>query len=204
MAASMSHYGLGWMSGAYRGLRVISHSGGTTGFSARVVFLPDQGLGVATLSNASSLPGALAFTFAVQFHLFELLFEQPAEIDAELSALVQARAMERSRLAPSVDPASVAPYLGSYAHPTLGDVTITWRGDRLVLDTGELASELRARAIDGPGASVYLLHDPLLSFYSEAYGATVSFTGGHGKCRVTLTVPENPTGPEQSDVFEAG
>ena len=31
MAASMSSYGLGWLSGEYRGLRVISHTGGTVG-----------------------------------------------------------------------------------------------------------------------------------------------------------------------------
>jgi hypothetical protein len=83
-------------------------------------------------------------------------------------------------------------------------VTITWRDNRLALDAGELASELRARAADGPNASVFLLHDPPLSFYSEAYGATVSFTGGSQQPRVTLTIPGNPTGPEQAYVFEPG
>ena len=202
MAASMSHYGLGWMSGEYRGLRVISHSGGTTGFSARVAFLPAADLGVAILSNASSLPGALAFTFAVQFRLFELVFDQPAEIDAELAALVQARSAGRPELSPSIDPAAVAPYLGRYTEQTLGEVMITWRADRLFLDTGELASELRARAVDGPSASVYLLNDPPLSFYSDTYGGTLSFTSATGKPRMALTIPGNPTGPEQIYVFE--
>jgi hypothetical protein len=40
----MSQYGLGWLSGEYRGLRVISHSGGTAGFTAQVAFLPDAAL----------------------------------------------------------------------------------------------------------------------------------------------------------------
>jgi CubicO group peptidase (beta-lactamase class C family) len=101
MAASMSHYGLGWMSGEYRGLREISHTGGTTGFTAQVAFLPAADLGIAVLSNASASPGALAF-----------------------------------------------------------------------------------------------------ALYSEAYGATVSFTGGIQQPRVTLTIPGNPTGPEQAYVFE--
>jgi len=202
MAASMSNYGLGWMSGEYRGVRVISHTGGTTGFTAQVAFLPAVDLGIAILSNASALPGALAFTFAVHFHLLELLFDQPAEMDAQLFALAQARAAGRPQLASHVDPAAVAPYLGRYTQQTLGEVRITSRGDRLVLDAGELATELRARATDGPKASVYLLHDPPLSFYSEAYGATVSFTGGVNEPRVTLTIPGNPTGPEQTYVFE--
>jgi CubicO group peptidase (beta-lactamase class C family) len=202
MAASMSNYGLGWMSGEYRGVRVISHTGGTTGFTAQVAFLPAANLGIAVLSNASALPGALAFTFAVHFHLLELLFDQPAEMDAQLFALAQASAAGRPQLASHVDPAAVAPYLGRYTQPTLGEVRITWRGDRLVLDAGELATELRARATDGSNASVYLLHDPPLSFYSEAYGATVTFTGGVNEPRVTLTIPGNPTGPEQTYVFE--
>jgi CubicO group peptidase (beta-lactamase class C family) len=202
LAASMSHYGLGWLSGEYRGLRVISHTGGTAGFTAQVAFLPDADLGIAVLSNASALPGALAFTFAVHFRLLELLFDQPAGMDAHLSALVEARAAGRPQLASHVDPAAVAPYLGRYTHPTFGEMTIAVRDNRLVLDAGELASELRRRAVDGPSASVYLLHDPPLSFYSEAYGATVSFTGGIDEPRVTLTIPRNPTGPEQTYVFE--
>lgn len=144
----------------------------------------------------------MAFTFAVQFRLLELAFDQPAEMDAQLSALVEVRAAARPPLKPSVDPAAIAPYLGRFTHPTLGEVTITSRGDRLFLDAGELASELRARAVDGTGAGVYLLHDPPLSFFSEAYGATVSFTGGIARPRMTLTIPSSPTGPEQTYVFE--
>jgi CubicO group peptidase (beta-lactamase class C family) len=95
MAASMSHYGLGWLSGDYRGLRVISHAGGTAGFTAQVAFLPDADLGIAVLSNASALPGALAFTSGVHFRLLELLFDQSAEMDTQLSTLVEARAAGR-------------------------------------------------------------------------------------------------------------
>jgi len=39
MAASMSNYGLVWMSGEYRGVQVISLTGGTTGLTAQVAFL---------------------------------------------------------------------------------------------------------------------------------------------------------------------
>src|SRR5215207_791493 len=49
--------------------------------------------------------GARAVTFAVQFHVFELVFDQPAEIDAELAALVQARSASQ----PSCHPASTRP-----------------------------------------------------------------------------------------------
>jgi hypothetical protein len=57
--------------------------------------------------------GARAFTFAVQFHLFELVFDQPAKIDAELAALVQARSASQPQLPRTIDPAAVDPYLHS-------------------------------------------------------------------------------------------
>ena len=37
-------------------------------------------------------------------------------------------------VASHVDPAAVAPYLRRYTQPTLGEVRITWRRDRLVRD----------------------------------------------------------------------
>ena len=203
MAAAMSRYGLGWMSGDYRGLRVVSHAGGTAGFTAEVAFLPEVDLGIVILSNSLSLaPIPLAFQYAVQVRLFELLFDQPAAFDAALTAAAEASAAARPRPALGrVDPAAVAPYLGRYSQPELGEVTISLRGDRLVLDAGEISSELRPRAAGGTGDTAYLFHDPPLSLYSEAYGATVSFAGGAGAPRLTLTLPANPTGPEQRYVF---
>jgi hypothetical protein len=100
----------------------------------------------------------------------------------------------------SIDSTAVAPYLGHYAHPDLGEVTVSLQGDRLVLDMGELGSELRPRAAVGASAAAYLLHDPPLSLYSEL-GATVSFDGDTTP-RMTFTIPANPTGPEQAYVFE--
>jgi hypothetical protein len=80
-------------------------------------------------------------------------------MDAQLFALAKARAAGHPQLASHVDPAAVEPYLGRYTQPTLGEVRITWRRDQLVLEAGELVTELRARATDGPKGSVYLLHD---------------------------------------------
>jgi hypothetical protein len=73
------------------------------------------------------------------------------------------------------------------------------RGDRLILDAGELSTELRPQADDG---DVYLLHDPPLSLFSEAYGATVRFSGGDSSPQLTITVPASVTGPEQSYQFD--
>jgi CubicO group peptidase (beta-lactamase class C family) len=200
MAAATARYGLGWMIGEYRGLRVVSHAGGTAGFTAEVAFLPESGLGIAILANSLSLsPIPLAFEYAVEFRLFELLFDQPAEFDAQLTAQVKASARPPPPLG-EVEPAAVAPYLGGYDSAELGEVSLALRGGRLVLDTGELDSELRPLA-GSAAETTYLLHDPPLSLFSEAYGATVSFTGGAGEPRMTIKVPASVTGPEQEFVF---
>lgn len=200
MAAAMTGYGLGWVNGDYRGLRVISHNGGTGGFTAEMAFLPAANLGMVILANALSLtPIPLGFEFAIQFRLFEILFDQPAEFAGALTAAAAARS--RPALG-TVDPAVVTPYLGRYSQPELGEVTIVLRGERLILDAGEVSSELRPRADDRADPPVYLLHDPPLSLFSEIYGATLTFSGAANAPRLTLKLPANVTGPEQTFVFE--
>ncbi|KAH8890346.1 beta-lactamase/transpeptidase-like protein [Thozetella sp. PMI_491] len=46
-------YALGWNISSYRGRRLISHSGGISGYSSKVVFLPDEKWGIALLTNSS-------------------------------------------------------------------------------------------------------------------------------------------------------
>ncbi len=198
----MTGYGLGWLNGQYRGLRVVSHAGGTGGFTAEIAFLPEADLGIVILTNALALaPVPLGLQAALEIRLFELLFDQPAEFDAQL--LAQGAALAASRPRPAlgtVDPAAIAPYLGRYDNADLGEVALALRGDRLILDTGELSSELRPRA-DGGAETVYLLHDPPLSLFSEAYGATVRFAGGAQAPRLTITIPASVTGPAQEFEF---
>jgi CubicO group peptidase (beta-lactamase class C family) len=201
-AATRTSYGLGWLDGEYRGHRVVSHAGGTGGFAAEIAFLPEADVGIVILTNALALaPIPLAFEYAVELRLFELLFDQPAEFDAQVMA--QAEALAASRPPTSlgtVEPAAIAPYLGRYDSAELGEVSLSLRGDRLVLDAGELNSELRPLA-DGSAETSYALYDPPLSLFSEAYGATVSFTGGARAPRMTITLPASVTGPEQQFVF---
>jgi hypothetical protein len=203
VSASQTGYGLGWMSGEYRGLRVINHAGGTNGYSAEIGFLPEADLGIVVLTNslrANMVVGA-AFPYAVQFRLLELLFDQPPAFDAEAMALVAALEAARPQPAPGgVDPDAVTPFLGRYVHPHLGEVTLSLHGDRLVLDTGETSTELRPRAGDQGEIPTFLMYDPPLSSFSEVAGATVTLAGD-GDPRLTLTFPANPTGAAQEYEF---
>jgi CubicO group peptidase (beta-lactamase class C family) len=201
LASSMSSYGLGWMSGEYYGQRVINHSGGTYGFASQAAFLPEAGVGIVVLTNARTAGGM--FPWAVQYRLFELLFDQEPRMDTELRAIEDAALSAghvQSPLGPADRTVAVA-VVGRYAHPVLKDVTVSLEGDRLVLDTGELTTELRARESEAGHLAEYAMYDPPLSLLP----ATVAFeNGADGQRRLVLTLPGIPglTSEEQRYVFE--
>ncbi len=163
-AAVGQHYGMGWFVGAYKGQPLVHHGGGTLGFGAEVAFLPEADLGVVILTNGGQ--GAGPFALAVQFRLLELLFGQAPEFDPLVGQIVEAGAAQaaelRARLRP-VDPAAVAPWLGRYVHPTLGEVELALRGGALVFDAGEVRSELRGVADEAGRAVGYAFVDPPLA-----------------------------------------
>ncbi|MEZ4837281.1 MAG: serine hydrolase domain-containing protein [Caldilineaceae bacterium] len=47
-----SSYGLGWIVGEYKGVRMLRHNGNTFGFTSELAFLPDAGVGIVVLTNA--------------------------------------------------------------------------------------------------------------------------------------------------------
>ena len=196
------HYGMGWIVGAYHGQPLISHSGGTFGFASEVAFLPEANRGIVILSNGGA--GGAPALFGIQYHLFSLLFDQPAEVDAFLDQAVPARdeqlAALRAMLRP-VDPATVAPYLGRYTNPALGEVVLRLQDGTLILDSGEIRSELRAVVGEDGQIEGYIFVDPPLNrpdvpvFLQE---------GAEGGPELSVTVPDDdPTIPPVTYVFTA-
>jgi CubicO group peptidase (beta-lactamase class C family) len=151
-AGLYGHYGLGWFVGAYGGQGTIWHTGSTLGFSSLVTFLPEADLGAVVLTNSSGR--AYEFTFGVIVRLLELLFDQPASIDDVLAGAVAAAAEQRDELLTHLgqtDPAAVAPFLGRYSNPDLGELTLAMRADSLLMTVGGFRSTLRPR-LDATGA----------------------------------------------------
>jgi hypothetical protein len=100
-----------------------------------------------------------------------------------------------------VDRAAVQAFVGCYEHPVLKDVTVTLRADTLILDTGELSTELRARVSEAASPAEYAMYDPPLSLLPT----TVAFeNGADGRQRLILKTPgiAGPTSNEQQHVFE--
>jgi CubicO group peptidase (beta-lactamase class C family) len=128
------YFGLGWITTEpYHGLRHIAYNGGNLGYSSLVSFLPDADIGVAVLSNTSI---ALSYMQAVAEYAYELAFGLQHTADARHTEQAREQDAFIEELGSSVgevgDPASLAPFVGSY-----GDVTIGFdaRG-RFVLSNG--------------------------------------------------------------------
>ncbi len=162
LAAALGHYGLGWVLGNYGGQRLVWHSGGTLGFTSLATFLPDAGLGVVTLTNGSGLAPFL-FTSSVQFQLLEVLFDLPAMFDWKLIPLLAQSDQDRSGLLASlgeIDSTAVGGYLGSYANPDLGGLTLLMADEQLLLTDGQLRFALRPLLDEAGTTTAYVPVDP--------------------------------------------
>lgn len=127
-----AEYGLTWFTDIYRGVPMISHGGNTNGYSAQLVFLPDQDFGMVVLSNATS-------TFAVNA-LGNILSDEVlgvkdipdwsaryqkvfADYFGKAMAKIQARAEKKI---PDTHPSKEASaYEGTYEHPGFGTMVFT-------------------------------------------------------------------------------
>jgi CubicO group peptidase (beta-lactamase class C family) len=159
-----TRYGLGWFVGEYRGQPLIHHGGNTFGFTSDFAFLPDADVGIIVLTNAQ---GSNFFNEGVRTRLFELIFEQEMESDAQIQfAYEQLRQVNEEvldRLVAAVDGAAVEPFVGRYRNEALGEVTLTLENGELWLDVGEFRTGLLPLLDDAEEAvEGYLFLDPPL------------------------------------------
>ena len=122
-------YGLGWLIGRYRDHRLLEHGGGIDGFQTECMLLPDQGIGVAVMTNTSSSLLAPVLAYRV---LDELLGLEPFDwfsvykerYDAITTGVREVRAARR--VIPDAPlPRPPSAYAGDYEHPGYGTLTIT-------------------------------------------------------------------------------
>jgi CubicO group peptidase (beta-lactamase class C family) len=132
-----SHYGLGLATHHYRGERVVSHSGGWIGWGTLMSLLPERRCGVTVLTNRTGSPVTDIVTNAIFDHVmgrnvipwFDRFREQRRAYMAQRPADVAAKRAARRPDAPS---RPLSEYVGDYAHPAYGRVTIETASDALV------------------------------------------------------------------------
>lgn len=196
LSGLQGHYGLGWVVGNFAGQRVISHDGGTFGFGALAAFLPDADLGLAVLTNQVDTGPILAYTGLIR--LIEIVFDTPSVIGPMIDAVTTGGAdVQQEYIARlgEVDLAAVEPFLGDYVNPHLGSLTVAWRGDELIFDTGTVRSALRPFLAEDGAVSHYVLVDPPWAA-SGTMMAINLVEGAGGQPMVRLTAPASPVDPE--------
>lgn len=132
-------YALGFRILDYRGVKVVTHTGGLPGYVSRVTMVPHLKLGIAVLTNQES---DAAFE-SVTYHILDHYLNAPAtdwiagfkRLDARRDSLF---AVANQRTAASVDtlsqpPLPLAKYVGTYTDAWYGDVEITLKEGRLLI-----------------------------------------------------------------------
>lgn len=110
---------------------MIWHTGGTQGNKTVVALVPKDGIGLVVLSNlVTDLPQALALTF------YDLYFHKPTQDWSDKLLKEFQQKQKKEKLPPR--PASPAPplplknYVGTYANPVYGNLSVTVDKDSLV------------------------------------------------------------------------
>ena len=104
---------MGWRLADYQGIGVVTHDGGSGGFTSYMAFVPGADTGVVVLTNVDGLGSLLARN--AQYRLGEMLYGLEPRVEelarAELGQIAGLGDLYAQLL--PVDPDSVAPYLGN-------------------------------------------------------------------------------------------
>ena len=132
-------YALGLRVKEYRGLKVVTHTGGLAGYVSQVWLIPDAGLGITVLTNQEAEEAYAALTmFITDYYL------QAPKTDW-LAAYLKVKAREEARTAETLKKAAAArdtnsqpsltldKYAGTYIDDWYGAIDIALEGGTLVM-----------------------------------------------------------------------
>jgi hypothetical protein len=130
-------YGLGWVTFAYRGHKLIWHTGGIDGFIAMTSFLPAQRAGIIALSNLDYNSAPIAIAYSLADRLLGMEARPWSErMHKEFTEMREAQQKARGSIEriegthPSHD---LAAYAGEYDHPAYGMIAVAAAEDGLKL-----------------------------------------------------------------------
>ena len=133
-----AEYGLGWCTDIYRGRKMISHGGDTSGFTSQLALLPDENFAVVALTNASS---CLASNAVGYYAVDEALgvddvpdwsgrfSDVTANLVKEIMAGMQARA--EAKVPDTATSVPLEELAGKYEHPGFGTIELSVEGQNL-------------------------------------------------------------------------
>ncbi len=124
---SFVNYGLGWRIGAYRGHQIIYHAGAIGAYRAYVMLLPDQNIGIVSLTNYNRAQVNRVVTYNAIDRLLELdQINWNRRLKERMTAPREYQCHDSPRLTHAPDA-----YAGTYEHPAYGEIEINANGNRL-------------------------------------------------------------------------
>ncbi len=141
-------YAPGWFTDTYRGHLRVHHGGGIDGFSALIVLLPADQIGIAILTNmnGTGLHGVLARhaidrLLALPLHDWnaERLKRKQEGRDVEKEAQSKKNTIRKTGTKPAH---RLEEYAGEYEHPGYGVMKIAWKGGRLEMTYNDITTPL--------------------------------------------------------------
>jgi CubicO group peptidase (beta-lactamase class C family) len=132
-------YALGWGVQDYRGHRIISHGGGTQGFRAVVVLIPEKNVGFAIANNSEDNELVPGLQYELLDHYLGLPKHDWPKAFKEFFAARTAKGLEAQRAAAAARPESspslpLPGYAGTYEDPWYGPIAITESAGTLTID----------------------------------------------------------------------
>ena len=139
LKSNFNGYALGLRVKDYRGLKVITHTGGLAGYVSQVWLVPERNLGITVLTNQESSEAFSALTMIIAD--FYLQAPKTDWLDAYLKvkARGEARTAEVLKKAAAARDASSKPslalekYAGMYNDPWYGDIEVAAEGGKLIM-----------------------------------------------------------------------
>jgi hypothetical protein len=144
----LQSYGLGWFVESLRGEYLVHHGGGIDGFITMVALLPQKGIGVVTLSNAttsglSPLLNSLVIDRLLGETDKDWLGDALEQMEVAKAAGDQAeKDKELTRVSGTSPSHPLEDYVGEYEHPGYGILTIEMVGDGLQVGYNRMTNQL--------------------------------------------------------------
>ncbi len=155
---SNTWYGMGLEDDATFGVSVIQHGGSMFGYKSNWFAIPSADVGMVVLTNSE-----YGYTLAnsLKRKLLEVLYNGKSEAAEDVASTVERRAASeakiRSQLIYPVPTASSAMLIGSYSNAELGPLKISREGDRLMMRTTSIWSELAMKPNGDGTSSLYTI-----------------------------------------------
>jgi len=132
-------YALGLRVKEYRGLKVVTHTGGLAGYVSQVWLIPDAGLGITVLTNQESEEAYAALTMFITDYYLQAPKTDWLDAYLKVRARGEARTEEIVKKAAAARDTSSRPslplerYAGTYVDAWYGPIDIALEGGKLVI-----------------------------------------------------------------------